>query len=129
MRLTYVGITLAALALPFAAQAQSQDAVRPLANATAAGSVIASTRPVVLSRLAVTAGASAGYLMVFDATTVPADGTVTPVICRAVTANGSVAVSLDAPARFATGLVLVFSTTGCFSKTISATAFFEYAVR
>lgn len=120
-----VGMLLA----PLPALAQSDEAVRPLANVVAAGSVVVSTRPVTLHRLNATAGASAGYLMAFDAIALPADGTVTPVMCRAIAANSSVTVVLDAPARFATGLVLVFSTTGCFTKTISATAFFEYAVR
>jgi hypothetical protein len=44
-----------------------------------------------------------------------------------VPANASV--SLDygpgPPARYATGLSAVFSTTGCFNKTASATGFFH----
>lgn len=72
----------------------------------------------------VTAGASAGYVMIFNATSAPADGTVAPVQCVAVAANASVGSSLQTlPERFTTGIVIVFSTTGCFTKTASATAF------
>jgi len=68
-------------------------------------------------------GASAGYLMFFDSATVPADGTVTPKLVIALAANASVQADRDIPIRFATGIVMVFSTTGPFTKTISATAF------
>ena len=71
----------------------------------------------------------AGYLMTFNATTVPADGAVTPVECIPVGA-GQVA-SIDfgaAPDAYSTGIVAVFSTTGPFTKTISGTAFFKWRV-
>jgi hypothetical protein len=125
-----VGIAAFVTALfPYSAAAQSADAVTPLANTTVAGSYIVSTKRINVVRIGVTSGASAGYLMVFNATTVPADGTVTPVFCRPVAANAYVNYDLEDGARFSTGLVLVFSTTGCFSKTISNTAFFEVSVR
>ncbi len=77
-------------------------------------------------RYAVTAGASAGFLMVLDSPTVPADGAVTPKICRAVAANSSLEVDHSVvPDTFAAGIVEVFSTTGCYIKTASATAALE----
>jgi len=83
-----------------------------------------------LYRVALTNGASAGFLLVFNATTAPADGAVTPRICRAVQANGSVEVDHSgAPDYFDTGIVAVFSTTGCLTKTASATGFFEGSVK
>lgn len=68
-------------------------------------------------------GASAGYLMLFDSTTVPADGTVTPKKVYVMAANSSLGLHWDVPRRFGTGITAVFSTTGPFTKTISATAF------
>jgi hypothetical protein len=46
-----------------------------------------------------------------------------PVVCIAVAASTTVALAYATPVRFATGLVAVFSTTGCYTKTISATAY------
>lgn len=72
----------------------------------------------------VTSGASAGYVMIFNATTAPADGAVTPAQCVTVAANTTVGSSFNlVPEYYATGIVIVFSTTGCFTKTASATAF------
>jgi len=68
-------------------------------------------------------GGSAGYLMFFDSTTVPADGAVTPTRVIPVAANTGIDRSFNPPLRFATGIVAVFSTTGPYTKTISATAF------
>lgn len=71
----------------------------------------------------------AGYLMVFSTPTVPADGAVTPLLCRAVGANVSTEVDHStAPDRYASGISVAFSTTGCFTKTASATAMFEGSV-
>lgn len=68
-----------------------------------------------------------GYVLVFDATAAPADGAVTPVMCWQMSA-GSLGVQLAAnPMKFSNGIVLSFSTTGCFTKTASATAFFSAA--
>jgi len=81
-------------------------------------------------RYAITTSGSAGYFMVFDAASAPADGAVTPKICRAVAANSSLEIDHStAPDRFATGIVEVFSTTGCFTKTASATAELEGSVQ
>lgn len=104
--------TLAAAAVPSAAQ-----------TTAAAGSIIAKASAGNLYGYEVTAGASAGYLMLFDSTTVPIDGAVTPKKVHAIAANASLSRSFSPPIRFATGIVAVFSTTGPFTKTISATAF------
>lgn len=83
-----------------------------------------------LYRLTVIVGASAGFLLLFDATSVPADGSVTPAYAVPIAANSSV--SLDwtsAPGHFANGIVAVFSTTAPFTKTASATAAFFAGVK
>jgi hypothetical protein len=79
----------------------------------------------------ITTGAAAGFLMLFDqaSATPAADGAVVPVLCiqvAATTSSGPPAPTTGMP--FQNGALAVFSTTGCFTKTISATAYFS-AVR
>ena len=73
----------------------------------------------------VTSGASAGYVMVFTDTSEPADGAVTPLKCYKIAANSTLVVDFRAgpPVQMIPGATIVFSTTGCFTKTASATAF------
>lgn len=125
--LTLVGMLLA---VPAAAQSTQADSVTPLATTAVSSGVVASVRPIHAYRLAMTSGASAGYFMVFNSATIPADGVVTPLFCRAVAANSSISMVFPgSPARFSTGLSLAFSTTGCYAKAASSTAFFEYSVK
>lgn len=100
----------------------------PVAVSTATGSQIAKASAGKLYGLNVTAGASAGFVMIFDSATVPADGTVTPKKVVALAANASLDRSWDRGLIFTSGIVVVFSTTGPFTKTISATAFIETEV-
>ena len=77
--------------------------------------------------LTVTIGATAGYLMLFDATSLPSNGAVTPILCAPVSSNGTNGFWSGAwptPMRFGTGITAGFSTTGCFSLTASATGNF-----
>lgn len=72
----------------------------------------------------VTTGATAGYVLIFNAASAPADGAVTPQQCVVVAANTTVGATFDnMPDRYSTGITMVFSSTGCFTKTASATAF------
>ena len=121
------GLILAVLA-PVAAQTPAGP-IGPVATPTATGSLIAAARPAKLYSLVVTTGASAGFVMLFDQTTVPADGTVTPAYCFSIPATTTLSGPWIYPASFGTGIVAVFSTTGCFSKTISATAFISAQVQ
>lgn len=68
----------------------------------------------------------AGYLLIFNAAALPANGTVSPVKCVTVPANQTVGFSADAGTAwtFSTGITLGFSTTGCYNLTASSTAFF-----
>lgn len=80
-----------------------------------------------LYTLTTTIGTTSGYLMLFDATTLPANGAVTPKYCLPITSNatnGGAGVSWPYPLVFATGITAGFSTTGCFTLTASATANF-----
>lgn len=121
----------AALAMP----ASAAENIIPVVSAAAEGSHVfcdaTGTAPVrkvpcSLRSLYVTTGAAAGYLMVFNAIAAPADGAVTPRVCIAVPALTSASLDFGTTSSsYNTGLTAVFSTTGCFSKTISATAFFS----
>jgi hypothetical protein len=82
--------------------------------------------PCFLRSLYVTTGATAGYLMTFNAVSAPVDGAVTPVECVAVPANSTWSIDFgETTEQYVTGLTAVFSSTGCFTKTASATAFFK----
>jgi hypothetical protein len=83
-----------------------------------------------LYSLSVKIGATSGYVMVFNATAIPANGAVTPLWCWPVSSDGTkgaVAAQWEAPIRATTspvGIVAAFSTTGCDTLTASATAKF-----
>lgn len=64
--------------------------------------------------------ATAGFLLVLNATAVPADGAVTPLECAALPANGNASVSYNpGPASvYSTGITVVLSSgANCFTKT------------
>ncbi len=66
----------------------------------------------------------AGWVLIFNSTTVPAAGAVTPVKAYPIPANSALAVGFDPPLKFATGISVAFSiATTPFTKTDSATAF------
>ncbi len=71
-----------------------------------------------------TLAAAAWWIMIYDATTAPGDGAVTPAKCYGVPlGTTSVSGAFPAPVSFATGIVIGVSTTGCFVKTASTHAF------
>ena len=96
-------------------------ALTPSATATAQSSVVLKASAGNFFGANCTATVS-GYLMLFDATSAPADGTVTPKKVWAMSAGSSIEVGYFVPLRMATGITLVFSSTGPFTKT-AATAF------
>jgi len=95
-----------------------------LATSAAASALVIKASAGNLYGLNVTSGTAAGYIMVFNATAAPADGTVTPAKCIPLAANAGIDLNYRAtPTYFGTGITVVFSSTGCFTKTASATAF------
>jgi len=115
-------IAAVALCMPIAVQAQSVSKTRS-APAVTSG-IVLKTGTAVLAGMNVTTGAAAGYVLVFDAAAVPADGAVAPLRCLPVAANTGVDINFrGSPLKFDAGAVVVFSTTGCYTKTASATAF------
>lgn len=109
---------LALCASPAAAQMTTTNNA-----ATAVTASLVLPGPAYLHGVNVTSGASAGYVMLFDAAAVPADGAVTPSRCLPLAANTGIERTFPTPISMKVGIVVVFSTTGCFTKTASATAF------
>ncbi|HUA56958.1 MAG TPA: hypothetical protein VMB81_32540 [Candidatus Sulfotelmatobacter sp.] len=77
--------------------------------------------------------ATAGFLVVLNATSAPADGAITPLACVPLPANsfGSINYAPGPPAVYATGIVaVVTSAASCFTKTTGTiTAFIGGAVQ
>lgn len=71
--------------------------------------------------------ATAGFLMVFNATAAPVDGAVTPIDCVPLPASGVASLNFGIPARFGTGITAVVSSgANCFTKTTGViTAFIK----
>lgn len=86
-----------------------------------------------LYSLAVTIQATSGVVQVFDATSAPADGAVTPVWAMPVLSNGTFGGAnweWSVPMNFLTGITVCFSSaTTPFTKTASATAMFSGDVK
>lgn len=71
-----------------------------------------------------TLSGAAWWVMIYDATAAPADGTVTPRKCYAQASGAtSFAQTFPKPIQFGAGITIGVSTTGCFSKTASTHAF------
>ena len=82
---------------------------------------------------AVNSTATAGFLVVLNSTTVPADGAITPLACVPLPANGSANINYSPgpPGLFLTGVVAVVSSAAtCFTKTTGViTAFISGLVQ
>lgn len=110
--------------------AASGAGVTQQASTTVTGATLFKSGAGNLYGLNLVTGGSAGFLLVFDAAGVPADGAVQPVRCLPIAANTGIELNWrGAPLRLGTGIVVVFSTTGCFTKTMSATAFMSADVK
>lgn len=101
-------------------------AVAPVASTALEASHVICAAACTLYSGQITTGGTAGFLLIFDATSAPSDGAVTPKKCVTVAANTSVGMAAVTPLSFTTGAVVVFSSTGCFTKTASATAYFSF---
>lgn len=71
-----------------------------------------------------TLSATAWWIMIYNATSAPGDGAVTPLKCYAMPLGAtSFAAAFPTPLALSTGGVIGVSTTGCFTKTASTHAF------
>jgi hypothetical protein len=108
----------------------SSFAITPAASSALEAGHVLKAGPGNLYSLYVMTTSVAGFLMTFNATSIPADGAVRPVECIQISAESAAAISFDGapPDYYSTGIVAVFSSTGPFAKTASATAFFKWRV-
>lgn len=109
--------------IPAGPNAATTTGIVPVVTTTAASSKVLKVSAGNLYGFTATSGASAGYLLVYDLTAAPSNGIVTPIDCVSIPASTSVGLNYSPPLVMATGIVIAFSTTGCFSQTLSATAF------
>lgn len=117
----------AAIALSSCTPAFAQTIGNPIAVAHSAASEtghVFKTSYGYLYDINVAIATTSGYVMVFDSTTVPADGAVTPILCFQTASAYNQNISLAYPVPFQNGLSVAFSTTGCFTKT-GSNAFFS----
>lgn len=92
----------------------------PVASASAESShVLKASAGNVYTVSATNLTATAGFLVLINATSAPADGAITPPACAPLPANGSASISYGVvPGYFGTGIVaVVTSAATCFTKT------------
>ncbi|MGI4807426.1 MAG: hypothetical protein ACRYF2_04875 [Janthinobacterium lividum] len=79
----------------------------------------------------VTTGSTAGFLMLFDATSVPPNGTVAPKDCVYCPANATTEIEFPflTVEPFSAGITAAFSSTGPFTLTASSTVFIKGIVQ
>jgi hypothetical protein len=133
LRRALAGLTLVLASLIAVPNARADTIVTPAhvtpqATTAVATSVVVPNGVLGLHGASVTTGAAAGYFLILNAASDPGNGAVTPVKCVPVGANSAAGISADPDTMwdFPKGIVLVFSTTGCFTETQSATAFFTW---
>ncbi|MDE2100320.1 MAG: hypothetical protein KGL39_23920 [Patescibacteria group bacterium] len=71
-----------------------------------------------------TLSATTWWIMIFDATSLPSNGAITPTKCYGIPAGiTGASFAFPNPVRFTTGITIGVSTTGCFTQTASTHAF------
>lgn len=91
----------------------------PVATPAAANNLVLKATPGnVFSVAAANNTATAGYLILLNATSSPADGAVTPLACAALPANGNASLSYNPGAVFSVGITAVLTSAAvCTTKT------------
>jgi hypothetical protein len=128
--LLYLGLASAALAQQNV-QVPPNAPATPVVSAAVEGSHVLKASPGALLSLYVYNSGAAAFLMVFNSTTVPADGAVTPIECIPVGAASYQYLNFapQPPEWYSTGISAAISTTGCFTKTVGSGAFFHALVQ
>lgn len=107
--------------------------IAPVPSTSAeSGHVFKSSAGSTYSAAATNLTATAGFYVLIDAASVPADGAITPKACAPLPANGAVSINYgDIPGGFSTGIVgVVTSATTCLTKTTGViTAFLSGQVK
>lgn len=129
-RFPILALLLVLIALPaHAAIPGPSDPIGTVATTAAANNLIPSVNPALLYGINVSTGAAIAFVMVFDATTIPADGAVTPKLCFGVPASLTTQLTFPHPVPLATGAAISISSTGCFTKTAVNANFISAQVR
>lgn len=115
----------AAIAALMGTAAYGQVASRYLSSSAAESSHVMCAGSCAVASIQVNSGASAVWVMAFDATSAPADGTVAPVKWWQLGATSTLNWAWPNPLKMNSGLVLVCSTSGPFTKTASSTCEFS----
>jgi hypothetical protein len=103
--------------------------IAPVCSSALASSLVLNAAACSLFGFQVNTTTAAGWVMLFDATSAPVDGAVTPKKWWQIGPNSTLGIDSLPPLSMLTGAVLVFSTTGPFTKTASATAAFSGETR
>ena len=122
---------LALVAAAGAARAATEvtpSIVTPNASAALETSHVVPNGALILHGASITTSTIAGFFMVLNAPADPGNGPVRPAKCVAVAATSSATLTADPNTAwsFPAGITLIFSTTGCFTETQSATAYFSW---
>lgn len=114
----------------------SVAAITPIVSSAAeSGHILKASAGSLYSINTTALSATAGFVMVFNSATVPADGAVAPVLCFPIAATGaagflSINYNPGPPGAFGTGISVAISSTGCTTKTaIASGAWFTGAVQ
>ena len=113
-------LVVVGLLMSWAALAQPAPITPVVSSALEASHVLKSGPGILYSVYASNlTGGSVGFLQVFNATSAPVDGAVTPIICVPFAGGVASASFIDMPpSLYATGITAVISSaTSCFSKT------------
>jgi hypothetical protein len=115
---------LGTIAIERAPSTNAAAAIAPVATTVAASNVVLKGSGANVHSINAVTGASAGVVFLFNAISIPSDGTVTPVKAWIVAANSSLSEAFNPPLRLGTGATLAFGTgTSPFTLTASTTAF------
>jgi hypothetical protein len=109
-------------------------AIAPITSTSAEDSHVFVSGSCTLYSISVVIGATSGWVMLFNATSKPANGAVTPARVWPVASDGTSGYlhegfGADSALSLSTGCTLVFSTTGPLTLTASATAVFSAQVQ
>ena len=118
--------------LPTTAGASSAEgvAIEPTAVASATSGLVLKTAAGNLYSLQVANAATGGYVLLMDQTTVPSAGAVTPSKCFFMpSAAGNLSLSFNPPLRFSSGIIMLYSSAGCFTFTASNPTFMSGEVK
>ncbi len=121
-------------AVAIAPTSAAAGGITPVVTSAAANNlVIKASAGNLYSVYAVNLTGTAGFLVVLNATSAPADGAITPLDCVALPANGNASINYNSgpPAVYSTGMVaVVTSGATCFTKTTGTlTAFIKGAAQ